>query len=67
MHLVIDHSSCSEEWCGFFKDRENYKHKSLPYGKDLVLEDLRLKCTHIMQRNSRPQEAPKAMKVSTRW
>ena len=40
-HAFGDHSSCSEEWCGFFKDRENYKHKSLPYGKDLVGEDLR--------------------------
>ena len=32
-HAFGDHSSCSEEWRGFFKDRENYKHKSLPYGK----------------------------------
>ena len=49
-HVFGDHSSCSEEWCGFFKDRENYKHKSLPYGKDLVGEDLRRSLKNVFER-----------------
>ena len=49
-HAFGDHSSCSEEWCGFFKDKENYKHKSLPYGKDLVGEDLRRILENVFER-----------------
>ena len=49
-HAFDDHSSCSEEWCEFFKDRENYKHKSLPYGKDLVGEDLRRSLKNVFER-----------------
>ena len=34
----------------FFKDRENYKHKSLPHGKDLVGEDLRRSLKEVFER-----------------
>ena len=29
-----------QEWCGFTKDPENYKHHNLPYGKELSDESL---------------------------
>ena len=29
------HEHCDRSWCGYRKDCANYKHKDLPYGKDL--------------------------------
>ncbi|CAC5362774.1 unnamed protein product [Mytilus coruscus] len=34
-HSFGDHSTCDLSWCNYHKDPDNYKHKSLPYGKDL--------------------------------
>lgn len=39
-HVFGDHSLCSEDWCGYIKDPENYKPRNLPYGKYLTGEDL---------------------------
>ncbi|CAC5426608.1 unnamed protein product [Mytilus coruscus] len=30
-----DHQYCTENWCGYLKNKENYVHSNLPYGKDL--------------------------------
>ncbi|XP_062621637.1 uncharacterized protein LOC134283204 [Saccostrea cucullata] len=40
-HSFGDHSLCDSHWCGYLKDSSNYKHRSLPYGKDLVGDDLK--------------------------
>ena len=39
-HVYGNHTNC-KKWCNFSEDPENYKHKSLPRGKDLKGEDLR--------------------------
>ncbi|XP_063412530.1 uncharacterized protein LOC134722744 [Mytilus trossulus] len=39
-HSFGDHSHCDLSWCNYHKDPENYKHKSLPYGKDLNGEEM---------------------------
>ena len=36
-HMFGNHQYC-QEWCGFIKDQENYRHSNLPYGKDLTDE-----------------------------
>ena len=38
-HMFGNHEHC-QEWCGFIKDPDNYKHGNLPYGKDLSDESL---------------------------
>ncbi|XP_052088170.1 uncharacterized protein LOC127725289 [Mytilus californianus] len=39
-HSFGDHSKCDLSWCNYHKDPENYKHKSLPYGKNLNGEEM---------------------------
>ena len=39
-HMYGNHSYC-QEWCRFLKDPEKYRHRNLPYGKDLTDESLR--------------------------
>ncbi|XP_061180737.1 uncharacterized protein LOC133189369 [Saccostrea echinata] len=40
-HSFGDHSHCDSHWCGYLKDPSNYKHSSLPYGKDLLGDNLK--------------------------
>jgi len=40
-HSFGNHENCHESWCGAEKDRINYKHSDLPYGKDFYGDDLR--------------------------
>uniref|UniRef100_K1PE21 Mutator-like transposase domain-containing protein n=1 Tax=Magallana gigas TaxID=29159 RepID=K1PE21_MAGGI len=40
-HSFGDHSQCDARWCGYLNDPTSYKHSSLPYGKDLIGEDLK--------------------------
>ena len=39
-HAFGDHDNC-KEWCGYKRDTKSYKHKDLPYGKDLMGENLK--------------------------
>lgn len=39
-HVFGDYSICSEDWCGYIKNPENYKSRNLPYSKYLTGEDL---------------------------
>ncbi len=41
-HMFGDHEFCSQNWCGFLKDPNAYKHKCLPYGKPLQREGLKV-------------------------
>ena len=34
-HAFGDQRNCAATWCGFKTDPASYKHKDLPYGKDL--------------------------------
>ena len=38
-HMFGNHTYC-QEWCNFINNLENYKHRNLPYGKDLTDESL---------------------------
>lgn len=40
-HSFGDHDNCSASWCQFLQTPETYKHKSLPYNRDLSGEDLK--------------------------
>lgn len=40
-HAFGNHSLCNVSWCGYLTSPSTYKHKSLPYGKDLDNPDLR--------------------------
>ena len=46
-HCFGDHTKFSDKWCGYSKDPENYKHHSLPYGKDLTGDELKKDLTKI--------------------
>ena len=45
-HMFGNHDYC-QDWCGFLKDPEKYKHANLPYGKDLSDESLHQSLTAI--------------------
>ena len=40
-HAFGDHSSCGS-WCQYKKNAESYRHQSLPHGKDLEGENLKV-------------------------
>ena len=42
LHAFGDHTECKTSWCGYKRDLNNYKHKSLPHGKDLFGESLKM-------------------------
>lgn len=39
-HLFGNHECCSSSWCGYQRDKA-YQHSKLPYGKDLISQDLK--------------------------
>ena len=40
-HAFGNHENCPERWCGYKIDPEQYKHKGLPYGRDLSGDELK--------------------------
>ena len=46
-HAFCDHTSCDTSWCGYPKEGTLYKHRSLPYNKDLYGQDLKKALTVI--------------------
>lgn len=48
-HAFGDHSNCGVTWCGFKSDPASYKHKDLPYGKDLHGEKLQSALNNIFK------------------
>ena len=46
-HAFGDHSNCVGSWCGFKNDPVSYRHKDLPYGKDLYGEKLQSALNNI--------------------
>ncbi|XP_053407937.1 uncharacterized protein LOC128559651 [Mercenaria mercenaria] len=51
-HAFGCHDYCNVSWCRFLSDKENYTHKSLPFGKDLVGEVLRTDLEALFSRYS---------------
>ena len=47
-HMFGDHSECSDQWCGYLKDPNSYKHRGLPYGRDLENAELKKELTVIL-------------------
>ena len=47
-HAFGDHGNCKQLWCGYKKD-SNYKHKDLPFGKDLVGDNLRKSLEEVFE------------------
>ena len=45
-HMYGNHSYC-QEWCHFLKDPEKYRHRNLPYGKDLTDESLHTALSNV--------------------
>ena len=41
-HAYGDHSACSEQWCGFLKKADGYRHSGLPRGKDMTCQPTRI-------------------------
>ncbi|XP_068684754.1 uncharacterized protein [Montipora foliosa] len=48
-HAFGDHCNCAVTWCGFKTDPASYKHKDLPYGKDLHGEKLQSALNNIFK------------------
>ena len=48
-HTFCEHGICGSSWCGFLQNREGYKHKSLPHGKDLKGPKLREELTSLFK------------------
>ncbi|XP_006825610.2 uncharacterized protein LOC102807925 [Saccoglossus kowalevskii] len=48
-HAFGDHTHCYGSWCQYLVDPANYKHSSLPYGKELCSDDLRASSDKIMK------------------
>ncbi len=48
-HAFGDHQNCKQLWCGYKKDNINYKHRELPFGKDLVGENLRKSLDEVFE------------------
>lgn len=46
-HDFGDHSSCETGWCKFKSNPGTYKHKELPYGKDMHGKKLELELNNI--------------------
>ena len=46
-HAFGDHTNCEIAWCGFKENPISYKHKDLPYGKDLFGDKLKSALEHI--------------------
>lgn len=50
-HSYGEHDHCNENWCGFKKNGASYKHKSLPWGRDLRDSVLRKELERIFKKH----------------
>ena len=53
-HMFGNHSYC-QNWCGFIRDAEKYKHSNSPYGKDLTDASLHAVVVHRQMNHSTTQ------------
>ena len=45
-HAFGTHDNCGKPWCGFLQNPQTYKHKGLPYGRDLCGEAIKVDLTN---------------------
>ena len=48
-HAFGNHEHCLESWCGYKQDPTSYKHRDLPFGKDLVGESLKRSLEEVFE------------------
>lgn len=48
-HAFGDHHGCCSSWCGYKKDPLTYKHRDLPYNKDLMGNELKKALTSLFE------------------
>ena len=48
-HAFRNHEHCLESWCGYKQDPTSYKHRDLPFGKDLVGESLKRSLEEVFE------------------
>ncbi|KAK3108325.1 hypothetical protein FSP39_005637 [Pinctada imbricata] len=56
-HSFGDHSQCNDKWCGFLRDENTYKHKTLPNGDDLKGPELKQSLQDLFHKFSRNAES----------
>ena len=74
-HAFGDHTECKISCCGYKRDLNNYKHKSIPQGKDLFGESLKNTlnnifsdyCTETVVAKIAPCSNSQRMKLLTVW
>ncbi|XP_071138472.1 uncharacterized protein [Mytilus edulis] len=54
-HMYGDHQYCTENWCGYLKNKQNYVHSNLPYGKDLSSASLKSDLEKLFLKQMVPQ------------
>ncbi|XP_076109235.1 uncharacterized protein LOC143078171 [Mytilus galloprovincialis] len=54
-HMYGDHQYCTENWCGYLKNKQNYVHSNLPYGKDLSSASLKSDLEKLFIKQMVPQ------------
>ena len=55
-HCFRDHKKCNEKWC-IGKLDASYKHKSLPYGRDLCGEELKKDLNSVFEKDAKNADA----------
>ena len=49
-HAFGDHQHCDQRWCKYLEDPSTYRHKSLPFGKDLTDASLRTELYTVFEK-----------------
>ena len=64
-HAFGNHSLCNSSWCGYLVNAQNYKHKELPNGEDLVGEGLKTCLLDIMKKYTNAEMIEKIAPMSS--
>ena len=48
-HAFGMHDNCGKSWCSFLQNPQTYKHKGLPYGRDLCGEAMKVDFTNLFK------------------
>ncbi|KAK3084401.1 hypothetical protein FSP39_012922 [Pinctada imbricata] len=49
-HAFGNHDKCNDKWCGYIRNPSTFRHKSLPFGKDLEGDDLKKSLNKVFQK-----------------
>ena len=48
-HVFGNQEHCLQSWCGYKQDPASYKHRDLPFGKDLLGESLKRSLEEVFE------------------